>query len=522
MGLVFIVSVSPDRLLRPVWSDSAAYTAHAFTMALDFDFDYENEVLDRRPEVNGKVVPFGTFGPGLVAAPVVFFTSLIDRVRKSEIFTERSAFRGTWSFWGMHLAAMLSFLIGLVLYSKTFRLLGFDLSVLKVFVVAAASGLLYYSLHKFTMPHAHEFLALALVLYASILCTTQEYGRRLIFYMLFLGLALHLYISIRIGFVNIFLVPFIAYLYANYRNQDVVNFKRWGLLFFGACIIAGIPFWIIQYQIYGSVSLIASSAYSDAIGDRLISNATSWHGLLYLFMTILSSVSNIFPLLTSSEFGLLWSYPALLLGVAGVIYLFVTSEKNLFSVVMFLLTVMFAGYSFAVVLYWGTTGSHYGYRYLLSLFPIAIVGFLVCERFIKEAIQTNWVRRLSITIVVALFVFSALGSIFYDSGNKGLYREGQINVYGNYHALSAKGFNRELVKAVVTPEAWRNLINNRTPGFVRAKGTNSYRYLKNKMLFKSNEIEYGEYTVSYANAILQTLVLFIVWMLFWLRIIKKE
>ena len=58
--------------------DDHDYFMHSETIAIDFDFDYSNQLLgneERRYNKNNKIAPTGFVGSGLLAAPFLFIGS---------------------------------------------------------------------------------------------------------------------------------------------------------------------------------------------------------------------------------------------------------------------------------------------------------------------------------------------------------------------------------------------------------------------------------------------------------------
>ena len=71
--------------------DDFDYYSHAYTVAVDFDFDYENQIPEYSKFyfTNGeKIAPVGFSGSGLLAAPFLFIGNILDELGDPNILIE--------------------------------------------------------------------------------------------------------------------------------------------------------------------------------------------------------------------------------------------------------------------------------------------------------------------------------------------------------------------------------------------------------------------------------------------------
>ena len=94
LGIVFSLAFTPAHFLNSDISsyDDTSYLAHAYTLGLDFDLDYTNEIAIRFNR--NKNLPSHAIGSGILAAPFVGLFGILDRVSSHEVIKKsRSVFR---------------------------------------------------------------------------------------------------------------------------------------------------------------------------------------------------------------------------------------------------------------------------------------------------------------------------------------------------------------------------------------------------------------------------------------------
>ena len=84
--IFFLLLIKTDYRLESTINccgDDFDYYSHAYTVAVDFDFDYENQIPEYSKFyfINGeKIAPVGFSGSGLLAAPFLFIGNILDNV----------------------------------------------------------------------------------------------------------------------------------------------------------------------------------------------------------------------------------------------------------------------------------------------------------------------------------------------------------------------------------------------------------------------------------------------------------
>lgn len=455
-----LVTVWPAFLVRTdlaLTGDDASYVAHAFTLGLDFDLDYSNEVNagDEYFRVAGRSIPSHPVGPGLVSAPVVALFSLLDRVAGHPVVFDRLSYQYSWSFFAVLLVSSLCLAIGMFLYIAALRP-QFGSSVMfyvPAFVIA--SGLVFYAHGRFSMAHAHEFFAISLVFYFSYRLQSAvkalKSNKCINTHVIMLGISLALALSMRYANIHIVLLPILSLSLFGYADRK--NFRKF---FFSASVamLVGLSlFSMLSFGLYGQIFPSFSGTYSNSPKAELFESAS------IITRTVLL-LPNLVPLLLSSEFGLIWSNPGLFLGVVGLgIRLgpeFRHIKKRPYLIAEVLLFFAFLALPVAIVLNWQTTASSYGYRYLYSLMPIALWGSLYVIAKIKlipESSKTKAVRLILLAFIHCLLILGTLSYLFFLS-NPELTPHRQLNVFGISHAYSANHYLPALIRAMSDFGTW--------------------------------------------------------------------
>src|SRR6185437_9374678 len=129
--------------------DAGSYMSHAFTMGLDQDLNYSNE-LSVFPGgcMNARgTSPQHPMGPGILAAPFVAAFSVLDRGVDHPVLRDRAAYIGSWSYFGIQFATVFYFLFGIALYQVALRRW---IPPLTTAIAVISSGLLWYVTYRFS------------------------------------------------------------------------------------------------------------------------------------------------------------------------------------------------------------------------------------------------------------------------------------------------------------------------------------------------------------------------------------
>lgn len=462
---LFSFSFIPAHFLNPNIEsyDDRSYLAHAFTLGLDWDLDYENERAIRFNRAG--TLPSHPIGSGFLAAPFVAIFSIVDRVSGNEIIIDRSAYFGSWSYFGFLFAVNLFFLLGVNLYFRALKTVytgytfGFHL------VVIMGTGVIYYVLGRFTMSHGFEFFVFSATVYLSVLLQESHHGgnrAKSILYALLLGFLVVLNLWVRPSNLNCLFLPFIWLLILNLYSRKKIETK-WYFSIALSIVVWLVPYWTFNWHYYQQLFPSYSVAYSVGMPGAGIPE-----GFINLVVYVLSLVPNIFALVFSSEVGIIYSDPILVIGFIGFIYFLVTkfTRGNRVKVGFCALMVLFYyAYSVAIVLVWKTTASDYGYRYLFPVLPVATLFVAVLLRDL-DAKQVKW--RKSVKYAILGLSIVGIVNVYFYKVTPALSPVEQENVYGEWHSSSLKGYEMNLIRELGNYQTFVLAVGKTYIGFIVA------------------------------------------------------
>jgi hypothetical protein len=461
LGLLFTVHIEPRFLLRATLTgDDASYFAHAATLGLDLDLDYSNEhveVWNAR-----RTIASHPIGAGFMAAPMVAAFGLVDRASGHPVIRDRRQVLHSWSLFGFLLAANAWFLLGVVLFWRGARIVHPSLDLRWSLWLAAATGVTYYVLRRFTMAHAFEFGALGLQFWAvARLHVAWRSGDRTWGWVGAGAAATVLAIAVRPVNLNVLLYPYILLLALRLVDPAATG-PPWRLAgrLTAALAVAAVPLAAFNLRFFGSVHPSSAAVYGSDV--RGLDSST----FPELVAGVLALTPNLVPLLLSSEFGLLYSNPVVVVGCAALLVLLTWQSRGTWVAGWGAtgLSVAAVGFSFALVLWWQTTASGYGFRYILVLYPLALLGLALLFRAVEGRTRA---RRILVTGLVALGAVSFTSQLFFQASPR-LSTRPAVNVFGVHHEYSAKGYMLELAAAAPRPSTWAELAARRYPGLVAA------------------------------------------------------
>ena len=487
-GLLFI---EPMWLLRGDYgSDDAGHFSHAATIALDFDLDYSNEpVVAWAAE---RQIAAGSPGAGWLAAPVVAALSILDRIQGHPIIEDHTRYTYSWSLFGFWVAALIYFMAGVWLYRRGIETLWPTLDRRLSMVLAFSTGVPFYVLRRFSMAHAFEFAICALGFWAAVkLYYALALGRPTRRWILWSAVAALANLAVRANNLNTLVLGHTIVLLLFVFGVPTLSRPPWQrvrtvlIRLTGAIALALVPLAAFNVAVYGAIYPTPALMYGQPLTGTASRTALEilGHGLTLL--------PNLVPLIFSSEFGVLWTNPVLVLG--GVFLLAATlrrlvRRRDAPHALALTLIVVFFGLSTAIVLWWQTTATSYGYRYLFPLYPVALLGLLVAalggraresgrSRSAGDEPGTSpradqgradrWMDRLRRGVLPATLVLTAvsLASQVFISATETLETRPQVNVFNVHHSASAKGYLTRLPGEVVKPGSWVSLAARRLAGF---------------------------------------------------------
>ena len=437
--------------------DAGSYMSHAFTIGLDRDLNYSNEfsVLAGGCMNGAGTSPTHPIGPGILAAPFVAAFSVLDRVGKHPVLTDRRAYIGSWSYFGIQFATAFYFLFGIALYQAALRQW---IPPLIVAIAVISSGLLWYVTYRFSFGHSYEFFALALLTAGCIgLCSAR--GKWKVAALVGLvALATFFTFTVRWVAYGLLFVPLLA-VATHYLIERSGQYRR-ALVLGYAGIVAG-AFLVAAFHLYAFGILWPTPSYFYNTKGYLdvLHVSTGDSGLLFL----IKPLKNLPLLVFSSEFGVLYTFP--LFAIAGLTALFMwarnASDEPLPWTVWMLGFAACVGVPLATALFVYGTGGAYGYRYLLPAMPALMLSAAVFlnSRKIEQRYgrRGDWSGR-AINLVLGLAGFLAVVSFVSQIGFakvSGFELVPQVNVFGSKDVTSGRGYMYAVFGALLNPTAWQ-------------------------------------------------------------------
>lgn len=435
--------------------DDASYIAHTYTMAYDGDLDYCNEIAFDSAGCalqKGRTSPPHPAGIGLLNMPLVGAFALIDKANHHSVVDDRSQYIGSFGFLAMFFSVNFFFLFGLWLYKKAIQSLVDGLPSWFILLLLGSYGILFYTLQRFTMNHVHGFFLGALMFWLAVRLIISQRRKELITVSFLIPfVASFCYLLRPVNLLTIFF-PFIIIsiiVGKEFFQQRLKFYLPYILLGFVVAITFACTF---NYHIYGVFFPNSTEIYGYEI-ERIPK------GFINKVQTLFQELPDIRLIFFSSEFGLWLTSPVLCVGLFLLFYQLVVS-KSPHKWVLFLLTLIIIAVPFSVVLLWQTVASSYGYRYLFILVPLAVLGFV----WFFQTSQARYQKLLK-KVTLPLLCFGILGQVFFMT-IPDLSSRNQMNVFGRQDLYSVKGYHLSLVESLVNPQAWKNLMAKRLPGFL--------------------------------------------------------
>ena len=171
--------------------DDFDYYSHAYTVAVDFDFNYENQIPEYSKFyfTNGeKIAPVGFSGSGLLAAPFLFIGNILDNVFN---YSDKPL---NFKIIFYSLSSLVYLTVTAILLQKSILLLNNDIRRTTALLLVSGSGVAYFALERFSMTHIYEVFVNALIIYLSTAAfkTSEKIYFAFIPFSIFLGLLVKL------------------------------------------------------------------------------------------------------------------------------------------------------------------------------------------------------------------------------------------------------------------------------------------------------------------------------------------
>lgn len=370
--------------------DDHDYYSHASTLVDDFDFDYSNQLKGyetRRFNLNGKIAPKGFFGSGFLAAPFLLVGSLIENIFNYFNMSQNNFMNYRLLMYS--LSATSYFFATVFLLLKIFELNKIKVPILTILLLFGSSGVGYFAFERFSMTHVYEAFTTTLVFYFS---NKYYLSKNSNYYAILVPLSVLLGVLVRMTNYYIFLVPVIVKLLIKTKNKSIYK----NSYFLISSLLSILLFMYLSLSIYGLISFNPETLYGQSGVLR------NYFSGMTIFDLIFQNIKNILIVIFGIEFGIIWFSPILFFGPLLVFYdLF--RKKEIFKLFIILIPFM---QCMAIVLLWRSTASSYGFRYLFSLTPLAIIYY-----FFYRNNNTRKVEK----IVLILSLFSLFSILFFET-----------------------------------------------------------------------------------------------------------
>jgi hypothetical protein len=395
--LLFLSIIKTDYRLESdirCCKDDHDYFAHAETIAEDFDFNYDNQ-FDEKPYQrfrnlnNDKQAPIGFLGSGLLASPFIFIGNLFNRlIPHSDIFNFKIMFYSFSSIFYLFFTCRI--------FIKIKNLLNFNIENYFIYLIFFGSGVSYYALERYSMPHVYEIFTATLIIFNSVLAVIKK-DEKIYYFLLPFTILLGLLVKwVHIYFVLLpYLVKELLYICKGYNKENLYSNK----VFIGSSFLATSIFLFLSKLIYGEIILNPETIYRV---NGFVEN--SLFGEVSFFDFLFESFRNFIVILFSEEFGLFWFNPVVLLGILSVIkFVFKYSSKNkwpLFCVATFSYIQVIG-----IVLLWKSAASAYGFRYIMNLIPVSLFLLLMLYDLDKSKLIKKYLLFFSLFGLISVIIF---------------------------------------------------------------------------------------------------------------------
>lgn len=369
-------------------SDDYDYYAHAETIALDQDFDYSNQLPDLHPftyENEGKRSPVGFPGAGIMASPFLFIGNYLDV--NFNLNTGSEVLNYKLLLYSM--SPIFYFFLSFIIQFKSLVRLEFDVNKYKLLMLISGSGISYFAFERFSMTHVYEMFIISLLIWALI--GFYKYNNSLSGFLI--PPILMFSFLIRMSNFYVFIIPLIIRSIIKekfHKSNNLLN----NYYFILSSVATFLSYNFISNEIYGKLIINPQEVYgTDVTVGSVLSGSIG--------NLITQSLSDFFLILFGNEFGIFWVSPIIFSGFILLLFDF----KNINKLSTFLLIICFAQ-NFAIILIWRSTAASYGFRYLYSLVPLAVLIFYEY----KSSSNSKY-----FDLVFYMSIFSNLSILFFET-----------------------------------------------------------------------------------------------------------
>jgi hypothetical protein len=407
--------------------DDHDYFMHSETIAVDFDFDYKNQMIgieNKRYNQNGKIAPTGFLGSGLLASPFLFIGNHLSNIfpeNKNSIYNFKILF---YSF-----SAIFYLLFSLIILRKLLDYKNYKLILISVF----GSGITYYAFERYSMTHIYEFFTVALVM----LCCKLFYKSGSKKYAVLIPATIMLAFLVR--WVNYFIL-FIPLIISFYEGSSKYKLTK-SLHFYFSSFISFSAFLWFSNAVYGIYTFNPQKIYGK-IG--LAENLN-----IFSIQKIFNYLVDFLKINFSQEFGVLWFNPPIFFSLVFIIINLVNPKRKQKYIDLISLLCILSMYGLIII--WGSTGSSYGFRYLYGLLPISIY-ILVKNNFTK-----NFYFKYFF-ILLCLFSFSS--TLFFETTElTQLSLVEENNVFGNSVRFTEPEYLKGYIFSLINLDSYLKIVS---------------------------------------------------------------
>lgn len=370
--------------------DDFDYYIHAYTLAIDYDFNYENQIPDYSKFYysNGnKIAPVGFSGSGILAAPFLLLGNFLDNLfdYSNKVFNFKILLYSTSSLFYLTMSS--------ILLQKTMLVFNKNISRIFILFLLSGSGVAYFALERFSMTHVYEVFANSLILFLS----SKAYKTNKKTYIASIPFAIFLSLLIKLSNYYILLIPLIVKEMLAINFPEII-FKLKNKIALLSGTLASLMFFVlINFNIYGKIIINPGETYA---AQGQVSNYLE--STFNIFNFLFEITKTLFIVSFSQEFGIFWFSPVIFALILLNFYYFIQKKYLLF----FILSISIFS-NIAIINLWQSTGSSYGFRYLFSLIPIGLFIIINSEIQLSARFLKFYIVPFSIFGILAIFIFES-------------------------------------------------------------------------------------------------------------------
>ena len=366
--------------------DDSIYYYHTQTIAIDFDFDYTNQLdgnlKDSYIRDDGLPVPRQSVGTGIIASPILFITNIISKYLNTV---------NSLNYFIYSLIPIIFLFLSVSVIQAMTKSNNQNRLLISLFLIG--SGISYFGFERFSMSTVYEFTTFLIVMYLTHKYINSQNDNLLILIPLFQFLGL----TVRWNNYHIFLVPIIYLLLNNRKISSLIKSK----VFIIGNLIGVFLFLLHTKLIYGIYTFSQTDIYPNE-GWVVYERLEQYSNINLLGRNLLTIFNHLFTILFSQEFGLFFFCPIVFVSLFY-IFFYTLNKKYYLALNLFL----FYSISILPVILFESHGGSYGFRYLLTLYPISIIYYY----FLKEEKNISQWHK----ILLVLSVFSIISVLFFEA-----------------------------------------------------------------------------------------------------------